>query len=113
MIAETSSNGCGKNRIDRQDKYLDAMVGSALGDAIGELAFRYPEKSDLLQRVDQLGELRYTDDTAMAIGLAESIIEKGSSRSRNPDWKSPSAVLGSRSLFCSSSCCKLSVNEFF
>lgn len=78
MIAESSSNGCGKIRIDRQDKYLGAMVGSALGDAIGELAFRYPEKSDLLQRVDQLGELRYTDDTAMAIGLAESIIAKGS-----------------------------------
>ncbi|MBE9546812.1 MAG: ADP-ribosylglycohydrolase family protein, partial [Proteobacteria bacterium] len=54
-------------------KYLGGMVGSALGDAIGELAFSHPEKELLLSRIDQLEELIYTDDTAMAIGLAESI----------------------------------------
>jgi poly(ADP-ribose) glycohydrolase ARH3 len=57
-------------------KFAGAMVGSALGDAIGELAFRYPQKDTLCAKLDSLPELRYTDDTAMAIGLAESIIEK-------------------------------------
>ena len=53
------------------------MIGSALGDAIGELAFLYPSKVALLSHVDRASELRYTDDTAMAIGLAESIIKEG------------------------------------
>lgn len=53
------------------------MVGSALGDAIGELAFRCPEKARLLELLNRLEELSYTDDTAMAIGLAQSILEKG------------------------------------
>jgi poly(ADP-ribose) glycohydrolase ARH3 len=58
-------------------KYLGGMVGSALGDAIGELAFRYHRKGELCAQLDRLKELRYTDDTAMSIGLAESIIKKG------------------------------------
>ena len=58
-------------------KYLGGMVGSALGDAIGELAFQYRNKEDLCIQLDQLKKFRYTDDTAMAIGLAESIIKKG------------------------------------
>ncbi len=49
------------------------MIGSALGDAIGEIAFRYPEQMALIQQIDHLPELIYTDDTAMAIGLAESL----------------------------------------
>jgi poly(ADP-ribose) glycohydrolase ARH3 len=63
--------------IDLKSKFLGAMVGSALGDAIGELAFRFPEKEPLLARLESVPDLTYTDDTAMAIGLAESIIEKG------------------------------------
>ncbi|MEJ2725963.1 MAG: ADP-ribosylglycohydrolase family protein [Deltaproteobacteria bacterium] len=51
------------------------MLGSALGDAIGELAFRYPRLDLLETAVEHRVELRYTDDTAMAIGLAESILE--------------------------------------
>ncbi|MBT8407071.1 MAG: ADP-ribosylglycohydrolase family protein, partial [Deltaproteobacteria bacterium] len=58
-------------------KYLGAMLGSALGDAIGELAFQYPERNTLSAVVESLAELRYTDDTAMAIGLASSLVEKG------------------------------------
>lgn len=58
-------------------KYLGGMVGSALGDAIGELAFRYHRKNELCAQLDRLKELRYTDDTAMSIGLAESILGKG------------------------------------
>lgn len=56
-------------------KYLGAMVGSALGDAIGELAFRYTRKEHLCAIMDQVEKLIYTDDTAMAIGLAESILQ--------------------------------------
>lgn len=61
---------------DLKKKYLGAMVGSALGDAIGELAFRYREKQTLRPLVDRIEKLVYTDDTAMAIGLAESILQK-------------------------------------
>jgi poly(ADP-ribose) glycohydrolase ARH3 len=53
------------------------MIGSALGDAIGELAFEFPDKDALLGEMGRSELLRYTDDTAMAIGLAESIAEKG------------------------------------
>jgi len=68
--------GGNKMATDLKGKYLGAMVGSALGDAIGELAFRCPEKQSLLALVDRIEKLVYTDDTAMAIGLAESILQK-------------------------------------
>jgi poly(ADP-ribose) glycohydrolase ARH3 len=58
-------------------KYLGAMIGSAVGDAIGELAFHYPKRNKLSQVVEGVAELRYTDDTAMAIGLATSLVKKG------------------------------------
>jgi poly(ADP-ribose) glycohydrolase ARH3 len=63
--------------IDITKKYMGGMVGSALGDVIGELAFRYHNKEDLCLQIDRLKGLSYTDDTAMSIGLAESIIKKG------------------------------------
>jgi poly(ADP-ribose) glycohydrolase ARH3 len=69
-----------KNEITMKNikaKYTGGMVGSALGDAIGELAFRYPKKEILLIQSDRSEEFRYTDDSAMSIGLAESIIKKG------------------------------------
>jgi len=62
---------------DIKAKYLGGMLGSALGDAIGELAFRYPEKEDLCIQLNQLRKFRYTDDSAMSVGLAESILRKG------------------------------------
>ena len=52
------------------------MLGSALGDAIGELAFRFPEQGRLRAAIAAAPVLRYTDDTAMAIGLAESLAER-------------------------------------
>ena len=58
-------------------KFLGGMVGSALGDAIGELAFRYPEKERLSTHVAEVDTLVYTDDTAMAIALAEWLIAIG------------------------------------
>jgi hypothetical protein len=44
-----------KNEITMKNikaKYTGGMVGSALGDAIGELAFRYPKKEILLIQSD-------------------------------------------------------------
>lgn len=61
--------------VDLKLKFLGSMIGSALGDAIGELAFTHTEKDCLISRLDRVTELSYTDDTAMAIGLAESILE--------------------------------------
>lgn len=61
--------------VDLRFKFLGAMTGSALGDAIGELAFRRPTKDALLAEVDDRHQLVYTDDTAMAIALAESLIQ--------------------------------------
>ena len=58
-------------------KYLGGMIGSAIGDAIGELAFQYGDEDKLTAAVEQMAELRYTDDTAMAIGLATSLVNKG------------------------------------
>jgi poly(ADP-ribose) glycohydrolase ARH3 len=52
------------------------MVGSALGDAIGELAFFYPQEGLLCSEMERISQFRYTDDTAMAIGLAESVIAR-------------------------------------
>jgi poly(ADP-ribose) glycohydrolase ARH3 len=64
-------------RIERRDKFIGALVGTGVGDAIGELAFRYPSKEKLVTEVDGRQELAYTDDTAMAIGLAQSIVALG------------------------------------
>jgi len=65
------------NQIDLNSKFLGGMVGSALGDAIGELAFRGRGEADLRSEIAQRDVLVYTDDTAMAIGLAESITQVG------------------------------------
>jgi poly(ADP-ribose) glycohydrolase ARH3 len=60
---------------DMKAKFLGGMVGSALGDAMGELAFRQPSWEELIRLVASSREIPYTDDTAMAIGLAESLIQ--------------------------------------
>ena len=65
------------NGIDLESKFRGSMVGSALGDAIGEMAFRAPREAELRARVAHVEALLYTDDTAMAIGLAESITQVG------------------------------------
>ena len=65
------------------DKYLGGMVGSAIGDAMGELAFHSPERDKLIAVVERVAELSYTDDTAMAIGLATSLVVKGALEGRD------------------------------
>jgi poly(ADP-ribose) glycohydrolase ARH3 len=65
------------NQVDLKSKFLGGMVGSALGDAIGELAFRGLGEAGLRSEIAKTDALIYTDDTAMAIGLAESITQAG------------------------------------
>jgi poly(ADP-ribose) glycohydrolase ARH3 len=62
--------------VEIRKKFIGSMIGSAIGDAIGELAFHVSDKDHLISQLETISELRYTDDTAMAIGLAESITEK-------------------------------------
>lgn len=56
-------------------KFKGAFIASALGDAIGELAFKYRRREQLLKAIQNSEKLIYTDDTAMAIALAEYLIE--------------------------------------
>lgn len=53
------------------------MLGSALGDSIGELAFHNSSIERLSHKLGLVKEMIYTDDTAMAIGIAESLVERG------------------------------------
>jgi len=56
-------------------KFKGALIASTLGDAIGELAFKYRRREQLLEAIQNSEKLIYTDDTAMAIALAEYLIE--------------------------------------
>lgn len=62
---------------DLASKFIGSMVGGALGDAIGELAFRIPSREHLSEELDWRTELSYTDDTVMAIALARSLLRVG------------------------------------
>ncbi len=70
-------NKAGNKPVDLKAKFLGGMIGSALGDAIGELAFSGLIEVELRTQVAQMDQLIYTDDTAMAIGLAQSLIQVG------------------------------------
>jgi poly(ADP-ribose) glycohydrolase ARH3 len=50
------------------------MIGSALGDAIGEIAFVHIREKSLNDFLEGGEPLIYTDDTAMALGIAESLL---------------------------------------
>jgi poly(ADP-ribose) glycohydrolase ARH3 len=63
--------------IDVKSKFLGTMVGSALGDAIGEMAFSGSGEKAIREKIEKTETLIYTDDTAMAIGLAESLALAG------------------------------------
>ncbi len=58
-------------------RFLGAMLGSAIGDAVGELAFRYRDEQALVAAINQVETLTYTDDTAMALALSESLAAVG------------------------------------
>jgi poly(ADP-ribose) glycohydrolase ARH3 len=59
---------------DRKSKFLGCMIGSALGDAIGEVAFVHIREKSLSDFLEGSEPLVYTDDTAMALGIAESLV---------------------------------------
>jgi poly(ADP-ribose) glycohydrolase ARH3 len=63
--------------MDVREKFLGAMTGCALGDAIGEIAFRGFDEAGLEAAIASADRLVYTDDTAMAIGLADALVESG------------------------------------
>ena len=56
-------------------KQLGAMIGAALGDAIGELASRGLSREALLREVERETLLRYTDNTALTLAVAETLVE--------------------------------------
>ena len=76
--------------MNLRHKFLGAMVGGALGDAIGEMvlskARRGPIDTDhqflsvgkdaLLELLSEFPQDKYTDDTAMAIGIPETLIAR-------------------------------------
>ena len=64
-------------RMELEEKLRGARLGGALGDAIGELAFRLGDRAALTAAVDRRPSLVYTDDTAMAIGVAEVLVAHG------------------------------------
>ena len=66
-----------RDKLNLRSKFLGGMIGTALGDAIGELAFRVLGEAGLRSAIQHTDVLVYTDDTAMAIGLAESITQFG------------------------------------
>ncbi|MGV9171883.1 MAG: ADP-ribosylglycohydrolase family protein [Promethearchaeia archaeon] len=61
--------------MNLKSKFLGGFIGCALGDAIGEISFFCSNKQELLSKVESSTVVRYTDDTAMAIGLAEALIK--------------------------------------
>jgi poly(ADP-ribose) glycohydrolase ARH3 len=63
--------------VDLHSKFVGAMLGAALGDAVGELAFQHPDRNALLAQLEQTPQLRYTDDTVMSVVVAEHLIEHG------------------------------------
>ncbi len=60
-----------------KEKFLGSLIGCAVGDAIGEMAFLYPKKELLCRKIEEAEKLIYTDDTAMAIAIARSLIKEG------------------------------------
>lgn len=67
------------NRDELQDKYRGAMLGVAIGDAIGApfVGWNSISRESFKGREDDPGRLTYTDETHLAIGVAESLIDRG------------------------------------
>lgn len=58
-------------------KFLGCMVGTAIGDALGAgwEGGEMFKSEDIASLTERLGQLIYTDDTHMTIGIAKSLIE--------------------------------------
>ena len=60
---------------DLADHARGALLGCALGDAIGEVAFAAPDPSALWATIETSEQLAYTDDTAMSVAVARELVE--------------------------------------
>jgi poly(ADP-ribose) glycohydrolase ARH3 len=60
-----------------KQKFLGCLIGAALGDAVGAFweGRRMAAEEEIKQIAGTQDTLRYTDDTHMTIGVAESLIE--------------------------------------
>lgn len=58
-------------------RQLGATIGAALGDAVGTLAARGLDREALLREVERETPLRYTDNTALMLAVAETLSEFG------------------------------------
>jgi len=59
------------------EKFRGGMLGGALGDAVGALAASHGDYASLIDWIGEGDILRYTDDTAMLIGIAEALTKSG------------------------------------
>lgn len=64
--------------IDLHTRFMGTMIGSALGDAIGEMALEIGDRAQLLEHINGDEELCYTDDTVMSLATAELLVSQGS-----------------------------------
>jgi poly(ADP-ribose) glycohydrolase ARH3 len=62
-----------------REKYRGAILGAAIGDALGSVYEGTPRlvHEDIEYLLSDPHDLRYTDDTAMTIAMAESLIARG------------------------------------
>ncbi len=63
------------DRVTLRSKFLGSMVGAGVGDGLGASREGWPKLESIKVIVDK-PRLRYTDDTHMMIGMAESLIQK-------------------------------------
>ena len=61
------------------EKFRGALVGAAVGDALGAAFEGRPSvnPAELARLELEPGPLRYTDDTHMTLGMAQSLVERG------------------------------------
>lgn len=66
------------NRETLRSKFLGSLIGTAAGDALGASmeGWRMVAEGEVEALAERGGPLIYTDDTHMAIGIAESLIAK-------------------------------------
>jgi len=60
----------------RFSKFTGSIIGSCLGDAIGEISF-HDSGAELKTELGKRAEFPYTDDSAMSIGIMETLIVHG------------------------------------
>ena len=58
-------------------KFIGGLVGTALGDAIGQVTTARMDRANLCATVELIDTLAYGDETAMTIGLAQALLAEG------------------------------------